>query len=77
MSKSDQKTQTIKLGFGARAKKIATDGLRFMKLTFKAFGNDNTFELGAALAYYTIFSIIPLLVVIIAVTGLIYGAEAA
>ncbi len=60
-----------------RLKKFGSTAFRYMKLTFKAFGNDNTFELGAALAYYTIFSIVPLLVVVIAVTGMIYGPDAA
>jgi len=59
----------------ARAKGFAAVR-HFVKLMFKAFGEDNTFELGAALAYYTIFSIIPLLVVIIAISGLIAGPEA-
>ena len=34
-------------------------------------------QLGAALAYYTVFSIVPLLVIIIAMIGLIFGQEAA
>ena len=41
-----------------------------------AYVHDNTFEMGAALAYYTIFSIVPLLVVIISVSGLIAGPDA-
>lgn len=60
-----------------RAKRLGSDALRYAKLTFKAFGNDNTFELGAALAYYTIFSIVPLLVVVIAISGIIAGPDAA
>ncbi len=56
-------------GFGAIV-------LRYAKLTVKAFGNDNTFELGAALAYYTIFSIVPLLVVVIAISGILAGPDA-
>lgn len=63
--------------FAGRAKRLGKNAVRYMKLTFKAFGNDNTFELGAALAYFTIFSIVPLLVVVIAVTGMIYGPDAA
>ncbi|MFT3883960.1 MAG: YihY/virulence factor BrkB family protein [Flavobacteriales bacterium] len=43
---------------------------------FRAFVEDNTFDLGAALAYYTIFSIIPLLVVVIAVSGFVAGPDA-
>ncbi len=60
-----------------KVRKIISDGFRYLKLTFKAFSNDNTFELGAALAYYTIFSIVPLLVVVISITGMIYGPDAA
>jgi membrane protein len=33
--------------------------------------------MGAALAYYTLFSIAPMLVIVIAVAGLVFGAEAA
>lgn len=38
---------------------------------------DKAARLGAALAYYTIFSLAPLLVIIIGVAGLIFGKEAA
>ncbi len=60
-----------------KVRKVLSDAFRYLKLTFKAFSNDNTFELGAALAYYTIFSIVPLLVVVISITGMIYGPDAA
>ncbi len=39
--------------------------------------NDNVFEMGAALAYYSLFSVAPLLVVAIAIAGLIFGEQAA
>jgi membrane protein len=74
---ADNKQEDGPTGFFGRVKKVASDGVRYMKLTFKAFGSDNTFELGAALAYYTIFSIVPLMVVVIAVTGMIWGEDAA
>ena len=38
---------------------------------------DRAPRLGAALAYYTIFSMVPLLIVIIAIIGLVFGQEAA
>ena len=63
--------------FTAKAKRLGSDALRYAKLTIKAFSKDNTFELGAALAYYTIFSIVPLLVVVIAISGIIAGPDAA
>ena len=51
--------------------------LNLFKQTFKEFGEDKATRLGAALAYYTIFSIAPLLLIVIAVAGLAFGREAA
>jgi membrane protein len=45
--------------------------------TYNAWSNDNAPRLGAALAYYTVFSLAPLLVVVIAVAGLVFGPAAA
>jgi membrane protein len=39
--------------------------------------DDHAPRLGAALAYYTVFSLVPLLVIIIALIGLVFGEEAA
>jgi len=44
---------------------------------FNKWNADKAPRLGAALSYYTVFSLVPLLVVIIAITGLVFGAEAA
>ena len=41
------------------------------------WSHDRAPRLGAALAYYTVFSIVPLLLIIIAVIGLVFGEEAA
>ena len=38
---------------------------------------DDCLELGAALAYYTVFSLAPVLVIVIAVAGALFGEEAA
>jgi len=38
--------------------------------------NDNVPHLGAALSYYTLFSLAPILVVAISIGGLVFGAEA-
>src|SRR5204862_8227887 len=43
----------------------------------KDFGEDKAPRLGAALAYYTLFSIAPLLLVVIAIAGIVFGQEAA
>lgn len=38
--------------------------------------DDNPFQMGAALAYYTLFSLAPLLLIAIAVAGSLFGREA-
>lgn len=48
-----------------------------LKQTFKEFGDDKVPRLGAALSYYTIFSMAPLLLIVIAVAGLVFGHKAA
>ncbi len=44
--------------------------------TFKEFLEDNGLKLSAALSYYTIFSLPPLLIIIISLCGFFFGAEA-
>src|SRR5476651_1152636 len=45
--------------------------------TFMGFIDDNGLKLSASLAYYTIFSIAPLLILIISLAGLVWGHDAA
>jgi membrane protein len=45
--------------------------------TFNEWSADNAGRLGAALAYYTLFSIAPILIVVMGVVGLVYGPSAA
>ena len=47
------------------------------KETFNDFMDDKAPRLGAALAYYTAFSLAPLLVIVIAIAALVFGQEAA
>ena len=47
------------------------------KQTFKEFSQDKAPRLGAALAYYTIFSVAPLLLIAISIAGIVFGQEAA
>ena len=47
-----------------------------VKLTIADWQEDNATRLAAALAYYTLFSIAPLLLVVVAVTGFALGEEA-
>ncbi len=49
---------------------------KLLRETFNEWNEDKAPRLAAALAYYTAFSLAPLLVVIISIAGLIYGKEA-
>ncbi len=49
----------------------------FLREVAQEWSKDNALTLGAALAYYTIFSMAPLLVLAIAVAGLVFGRAAA
>ena len=48
-----------------------------IKRAFREWRDDDAMTLGAALAYYAIFSMAPLLVIAIAVSGIIFGADEA
>jgi membrane protein len=51
--------------------------LSLFKQTFTEFNRDKVPRLGAALAYYTIFALAPLLLIVIAIAGLVFGHDAA
>jgi membrane protein len=51
--------------------------LYLLKATLKAWSDDYASSMGAALSYYTLFSIAPLLLIVISIAGLIFGPEAA
>lgn len=48
-----------------------------LKQVFHAWLDDDVPSMGAALAYYTLFSLAPLLLIVISVAGLVFGQEAA
>lgn len=48
-----------------------------LKDTFQKWSTDKAPRLGAALSYYTVFSLVPLLVLTIAIAGLVFGKDAA
>lgn len=50
--------------------------IKIFKGTINEFSDDNVVKLSASLAYYTVFSIGPLLLVIISLTGLFFEREA-
>jgi membrane protein len=51
--------------------------LDLLKETFAEWSKDKASRLAAALAYYTVFSLAPLLVIVIAIAGSVFGEEAA
>jgi len=48
-----------------------------VRQAFAAWVDDYAPSMGAALAYYTLFSIAPLLLIVISIAGLVFGADAA
>jgi membrane protein len=47
-----------------------------LKDTFNGFIDDNAMRLGASLSYYTLFSLAPMLLIIISLGGIFFGREA-
>lgn len=50
---------------------------RLVKRSATAWVEDRAMSMGAAIAFYTIFSLAPLLLIVIALAGLVFGEEAA
>ncbi|MBE7210013.1 MAG: YihY/virulence factor BrkB family protein, partial [Gluconacetobacter diazotrophicus] len=48
-----------------------------LKDTVNGYIEDEALSRGAAIAYYTVFSVAPVLVIVISIAGLVYGEEAA
>lgn len=53
------------------------DGFKMLKDTVAEWSEDNVPLLAAALAYYTVFSLAPLVLIAIAISGFFFGEEAA
>ncbi len=49
---------------------------QFTKEIFSEFSSDNAMKLSASLSYYTIFSLAPMLIVIMSVAGIFFGKDA-
>jgi membrane protein len=48
----------------------------FTKQVFSEFIEDDIFKFSASLAYYTVFSLAPMLIIIFAITGVLFGRDA-
>jgi membrane protein len=64
--------QAVPSRFSWRPKAI----FRLLRRTYLQYSKDKVPRMGAALAYYTIFSLAPLLVIAIAIAGFVFGADA-
>ena len=57
-------------------KKTLLDSLDILKNTYSNFISDRGLKLSASLSYYTLFSLAPLLLLLISLAGFFYGREA-
>jgi membrane protein len=54
----------------------ATTPLAYVKQTWNSFSEDDCMTLGAAMAYYSVFSLAPMLLTIVSIVGLVFGRQA-
>lgn len=59
-----------------KAKEIAVKTWELLKKSFELFSDKKGIKLSASLSYYTIFSIAPLIIIIIYMCGIFFGPEA-
>lgn len=50
--------------------------IQFIKEVFSHFFNSNTFQKGASLAYYAVFSLLPIIIIITSLLGVFFGEQA-
>src|SRR5947208_2177023 len=60
-----------------KRKSFVADAFSLLKQTFSQWLEDKAPQLGAALAYYTVFSLAPLILVLLAIVGLIFQDDPA
>ncbi len=65
--------EKTKISVATRAK----EGFSLIGTTYIELLDDKVFKMTAALSYYTLFSLAPLLIIVIAVAGFIFGEDAA
>jgi membrane protein len=70
------KKQHVVLGAAADAAEQSAGWWQIVRATGTRWSDHNAARLGAALAYYSIFSLGPVMVIAISVAGLVFGADA-
>ena len=76
MSSTSEAVRGARSG-SARMPGIIRTAFRLLRETVSSWSNDYAPSMGAALAYYTLFSIAPLLLIVISIAGMVFGREAA
>jgi membrane protein len=59
-----------------KRKEVALISWKLLKKTYQEFDDDNAIKLSASLSYYTIFSLPPLLIIIMSIFSVFFGKEA-
>ena len=59
-----------------KRKEVALMSGKLLKKTYQEFDDDNAIKLSASLSYYTIFSLPPLLIIIMSIFSVFFGREA-
>jgi membrane protein len=59
-----------------KRKEVASISWKLLKKTYQEFDDDNAIKLSASLSYYTIFSLPPLLIIIMSIFSIFFGREA-
>jgi membrane protein len=57
---------------GSTCKSVFGTAFKLLKITTQEWLNDKAPQLGAALAYYTVFSLAPLILVLLAIIGVVF-----
>jgi membrane protein len=57
--------------------KLLKSAWQLIKETLSSWSDDKAPRMGAALSYYTAFSLAPVLVLVISIAGLVFGRDAA
>src|ERR1700754_4839835 len=58
------------------SKRYLKEFWKVIMATFMSFINDNGLKLSASLAYYTVFSIAPLLILVVSIAGIVFKDQA-
>jgi membrane protein len=61
--------------FRSKVNRHADSWWEMLKMTYADWSEDKAPRLGAALAYYTVFSLAPMLIIVLAIAGLLFDAE--